>query len=84
MQVRLLSCICAQLINKNGHQSHTAPVYISVNDIPIRASAEDAEFFMDGIDKLIDKTSPGGEWNKYFPNDLKQVQNRYCKLFFVA
>ncbi len=71
------SWICARRMNESGHQSHTAPVYISVNNKPIRASAEDAEFFVDWIDKLITNTAAGGPWNKYFPNDLKQVQNRY-------
>jgi O-glycosyl hydrolase len=71
------SWICARRMNEKGHQSHTAPVYISVNNEPVRASAEDAEYFVDWIDKLIRKTSPGQNWNRYFTNDLNNVQNRY-------
>jgi hypothetical protein len=71
------SWICARRMNKNGHQSHTAPVYVSVNDKPVRASAEDASYFVDWIDQLIRKTSTGQDWNRYFPHDLDHVQNRY-------
>jgi hypothetical protein len=71
------SWICARRMNENGHQSHTAPVYVSVNNEPVRASAEDAEYFVDWIDHLIRKTSPNHDWNRYFTNDLNNVQNRY-------
>ena len=71
------SWICARRMNEQGHQSHTAPVYVSVNDKPVRASTEDAEYFVDWIDKLIRRTSPGQDWNKYFTGDLNNVQNRY-------
>ena len=64
-------------MNENGHQSHTAPVYVSVNDKPVRASAEDAEYFADWIDKLLRKTAPSQDWNLYFTDDLDQVHDRY-------
>ena len=69
--------ICARRMNENGHQSHTAPVYVSVHNKQVRASAEDAAYFVDWIDNLIRKTSPNQDWNRYFANDLNEVQNRY-------
>lgn len=71
--------LCARRMDDKGHQTHTAPVYITVNNKPIRASAEDAQYFVKWIDNLLDKTSPGQEWNKYFTHDLNVVQSRYKK-----
>lgn len=71
--------ICARRMDENGHQTHTAPVYITVNNKPVRASKEDAQFFVQWIDNLIEQTSPGHNWNKYFTHDLDGVQNRYRK-----
>jgi hypothetical protein len=71
--------LCARRMDQNGHQTHTAPIYITVDDKPVRASAEDANYFVGWIDNLIDKTSPGNEWNHYFTHDLDEVQNRYRK-----
>ena len=66
-------------MDKNGHQTHSAPVYIIVNEKPIRASAADAQFFMTWIDNLLEKTSAGGSFAKYFTHDLDKVQGRYRK-----
>jgi hypothetical protein len=66
-------------MDEDGHQTHTAPIYVTVNNKPVRASTEDAQYFVDWIDNLIDKTSPGNEWNHYFTHDLEEVQNRYRK-----
>jgi hypothetical protein len=71
--------VCARRMDANGHQTHTAPVYITVNDAPVRASAEDAQYFIQWIDNLLEKTSPGGPWNQYFTHDLDVVQGRYRK-----
>ncbi|MEX1240999.1 MAG: CehA/McbA family metallohydrolase [Cyclobacteriaceae bacterium] len=71
------SWICARRMDENGHQTHTAPVYITVGRKPVRASAEDARYFVTWIDNLITKTSPGGEWSGYFTKDLDSVQKRY-------
>ncbi|MFN8257572.1 MAG: CehA/McbA family metallohydrolase [Bacteroidales bacterium] len=73
------SWLCARRMDSNGHQTHTAPVYITVNKKPIRASAEDARFFVKWIDNLIEKTAPGNEWNQYFTHDLNTVRKRYQK-----
>ncbi len=69
--------VCARRMNGNGHQTHTAPVYITIDNKPVRASEQDALYFVKWIDNLIDKTSPGQEWNQYFTHDLHVVQGRY-------
>lgn len=71
--------LCARRMDQNGHQTHTAPVYVTVNDKPVRANAEDARYFVRWIDNLIEKTSPGQDWNQYFTHDLDVVQGRYRK-----
>ena len=71
--------ICARRMNEQGHQTHTAPVYITINNEPVRASAEDAEYFVAWIDNILLNIEPGGKWNSYFTHDLDIVQNRYEK-----
>lgn len=71
--------ICARRMNDKGHQSHTAPVYVSVKNKPVRGSAEDAEFFVSWIDNILANIAPGGIWNHFFTTDLKAVQERYMK-----
>jgi len=73
------SWLCARRMDDKGHRSHTAPVYITLWNTPVRASAEDASYFIKWIDKTITNTSPGGPWNIYFTHDLDLVQNRYLK-----
>jgi hypothetical protein len=73
------SWICARRMDESGHQTHTAPVYVTMDNKPIRASADDARYFISWIDNLLAKTSPGAEWNRYFPNDIATVQARYRK-----
>ncbi len=69
--------LCARRMDAVGHQTHTAAVFVTVGQAPVRANAGDAEFFVRYIDNLIRKTSPGGEWNQYFGQDLAAVQSRY-------
>jgi len=73
------SWICARRVDEKGHRSHTAPVYISINNMPVRASAEDAEYFVRWIDNILERIAPGGPWNGYFTHDLDIVQKRYNK-----
>ncbi|HEX8038961.1 MAG TPA: CehA/McbA family metallohydrolase, partial [Chryseosolibacter sp.] len=73
------SWVCARRMDDKGHETHTAPVYLTVNRKPVRASAEDAQFFISWIDNLLKKTSAGEEWNRYFTHDLDTVQKRYRK-----
>jgi hypothetical protein len=71
------SWICARRMDEKGHQSHTAPVYIILNNAPIRASSGDAHYFVQWIDNILAKIAPGGPWNQYFTHDLEVVQARY-------
>lgn len=73
------SWICARRMDEQGHRSHSAPVYVSLKNAPVRASADDAMYFINWIDKTIANTAPGGPWNKYFTHDLEVVQNRYLR-----
>jgi hypothetical protein len=78
-QIEESSWICTRRMDNTGHRSHTAPVYVSLNDKPIRASAGDAQYFIRWIDNLLEKTSPGGPWNRYIIHDLDGIQERYRK-----
>jgi hypothetical protein len=71
--------VCARRMDETGHVTHTAPLYISVNDKPIRASVEDARFFVAWIDNILQNTAPGGPWDKYFTTDKETVRKRYLK-----
>jgi hypothetical protein len=73
------SWICARRMDDNGHQSHTAPVYITVNNTPVRASAEDAQYFVSWIDNILKNIAPGGPWNQYYIHDLDVIQERYIR-----
>jgi hypothetical protein len=71
------SWLCARRMDEKGHRSHTAPVYIDLKNAPVRASTEDAAYFIKWIDKTLVNTNPGGPWNKYFTHDLDIVQDRF-------
>ncbi len=73
------SWICARRMNENGHQSHTAPAYITVNNQPVRASSADALYFAGWMDNMIRNSSPGGIWSHYFTHDQDKVLARYNK-----
>ena len=69
--------LCARVWGPNGHEVHTAAVFVTVNGAPIRASKQDALYYVHWIDQLIERTSPGGDWNGYFPTQLAAAQARY-------
>ena len=71
--------ICARRMDENGHQTHSAPIYITINEKPVRASAEDARYFISWIDNLLEKTAQGGIWSRYFTHDQETVHQRYRK-----
>lgn len=71
------SWICARRMDETGHRSHTAPVYITVKNSPVRASAEDARYFVKWIDNILINIAPGGPWDQYFTSDMDSVQKRY-------
>jgi hypothetical protein len=70
--------ICARRMDATEHITHTAAVYIKINDQPVRASAADAKFFVRWIDNILNNIEPAGKWNKYF-TDLPTVKQRYEK-----
>jgi hypothetical protein len=63
--------------NSMGHMVHSAAVFVTVNNAPVRASVADAQFYVEWMDNLLTMTSPGGAWNSYFPTNLSQAQARY-------
>ncbi len=69
--------LAARRMGSNGHTVHTGAVFLLLANKPIRTSAADAQYFVQWIDNLLDKTSPGGEWNSYFPTSLGAAQARY-------
>ena len=73
--------ICARRMDSLGriHFLHSSPVYVIVDDQPIRVSTEDAEYFVVWIDNILKQIEPGGPWNKYFPGDLETVKAHYRK-----
>ena len=73
------SWICARRMDKKGHQSHTAPVYISIGKKPVRASVEDAEYFVKWIDNILANIEKDGPWSIYFTKDIDAVKARYIK-----
>jgi hypothetical protein len=79
LEVATSSWICARRMDEHGHEAHTAPIYVIVNKKQVRASAEDAAYFISWIDQLLLKTSPGGTWDHYFTHDLETVQARYLR-----
>jgi hypothetical protein len=69
--------VARRMDSNKGHIVHTAAVFVTVNNAPVRASAADADFYVQWMDNLLSKTSPGGEWNAYFPSSLAAAQARY-------
>ena len=66
-------------MNESGHQSHTAPVYVTVGKQPVRASADDAEYFARWIDNILANIETEGPWSRYFTKDIDVVKARYIK-----
>lgn len=69
--------VCARVMGPDGHELHTAAVFVIVQGAPIRASAKDARFYVRWIESLIANTSPGGAWESYFPTEWSAVQARF-------
>ncbi len=69
--------LCARRMNENGHQSHTAAIYINIDNQPVRASAADAMFFVKWIENILERIEPGEVWNRYYTNNLNAAQKRY-------
>jgi hypothetical protein len=79
LPIRQSSWICARRMDVKGHRSHTAPVYIAVNNKPVRANSRDPLYFVNWINTTLANTSPGGSWTQYFSHDQETVRNRYLR-----
>lgn len=75
------SWICARRMDSSGrhHILHTSPVYIVVNNEPVRASAYDAQYFGTWINNIMQRIQPGGPWNRYYKNDLDKAMVNFRK-----
>jgi len=72
------SCwIAARRMGGGEYQSHTAPVYITVNEKKMSAENSDAQYFVNWVDHLLKETGPGGRWEHYFPTTLSTIRKRY-------
>ena len=73
--------ISARRMDSAGHRHvlHTSPVYITINNQPVRVSKEDAQYFVAWIDNILKQIEPGAPWNKYFANNLDAAKERYQK-----
>ncbi len=69
--------IAARRMDAHGHQLQTGAVFVIVKMAPVRASAADADFFVQFIDNLIRQTSTGGAWSSFFAHDREAAQARY-------
>ena len=73
------SWFCARRMNGAEHESHTGALYVIVKNKPIRASATDAQYFVNWIDNILKNIQPTGKWARYFTHELETVQQRYTK-----
>ena len=69
--------VCARVMGPDGHELHTAAVFVIVQGAPIRASAKDARFYVRWIESLIANASPNGVWGSYFPTEWSAVRGRF-------
>jgi hypothetical protein len=69
--------LCARRMGTGGHQVHTAAVFVKVANAPVRASVADAQFYVDWMNNLLQRTSPGGEWSSFFVTNRAEAQARY-------
>jgi len=52
-------------MDENGHVPYGAGVCGCWGIKPVRASAADAQYFIDWIDNILKNITPGGTWSKY-------------------
>jgi hypothetical protein len=69
--------LAARRMSGNGHELHTGAVFVTVDGAPVRASVEDAQFYVQWMDNLLENTAPGGVWGSYFVNNRAEAQARY-------
>ncbi|HEX7286052.1 MAG TPA: MBG domain-containing protein [Candidatus Angelobacter sp.] len=69
--------LAARRMGPNGHMVHTAATFVTVDNAPVRANADDPQFYVQWMDSLLTNTALGGPWNGYFPTELAAAQARY-------
>ncbi len=69
--------LCARTMGANGHELHTAAVFVKVNGLEIRASVADAQYYVQWLDNLLTNTAAGGVWGSYFVTNRAEAQARY-------
>jgi len=69
--------ICARRMDARGHVLHTAAVFVSVGGLPVRPRTEDAQFYVRYLERLLEKTGPGGEWAGYYHQEGAAARARY-------
>ena len=69
--------LAARRMSGNGHEVQTGAVFVTVDGAPVRASVEDAQFYVQWMDNLLANTAPGGVWGSYFINNRDEAQARY-------
>jgi uncharacterized protein (TIGR02597 family) len=69
--------LCARTMGANGHELHTAAVFVKVNGLEVRASVADAQYYVQWLDNLLTNTASGGVWGSYFVTNRAEAQARY-------
>ena len=69
--------LCARRMDSGEHAVQASAIFVTVNHSPIRASVDDAQFYVQWMDNLLALTSPGGAWSSYFVTNRAEAQARY-------
>jgi hypothetical protein len=69
--------LCARRMGNGEHAVQASAVFVTVNHAPVRASVDDAQFYVQWMDNLLALTSPGGAWSSYFVTNRAEAQARY-------
>jgi len=69
--------IAARRMGTSGHAVQTGAVFVTVNGAPVRASVDDANFYVSWMDNLLANTAPGAVWSSYFITEGNAARARY-------
>lgn len=69
--------LAARRMSGRGHEVQTGAVFVIVDSAPVRASVEDAEFYVQWMDNLLTRTAPGGIWGSHFAEYRDEARARY-------
>ncbi|HEX7860398.1 MAG TPA: DUF4082 domain-containing protein [Verrucomicrobiae bacterium] len=68
--------LVARRMSSRGHEVHTGAIFVKIGGAPIRTSVTDAEFYVDWMNQLLQRTSVGGVWASYYQNNRAQAHAR--------